>query len=110
MNIYTSVLLVIAVISLTPSNIEGRRKITIRKCCPSDQVIDIRQMKCRDSGENKWTPWFYKVNDDSETGRNQQGGSDQYEILTQIPSCPGGLGVHVLPLRGLPGLNIPEAQ
>ncbi len=84
--------------------IEGR-KVKIRKCCPPDEVIDISRMKCKNSGDIKWTPWFYKGDD-----IDQPSSYYEYDIMTRIPNCESGVGVHILPLKKISSLNLPETR
>ncbi|ODM90139.1 hypothetical protein Ocin01_16544 [Orchesella cincta] len=72
-------------------------KVTIKKCCPAGDVIDVSVMKCRDSGSLKWSPTFSQA-DDEDGGAEV--GNDGYEIQSKIPQCPGS-GVHIIPLRDL---------
>lgn len=76
------------------------RKVTITKCCAEDQVIDVSLMKCRDSGENKWSPTYFTDLDNEHGDSAASQGVEGYDIVSKIPECPG-TGVHIIPLRDL---------
>lgn len=98
-------LLIILVAQSTLAN--GGKIVTIKKCCAENEVIDVDVMKCRASGDKRWSPTYFTDtnNEHEETPQEIEG----YEIQSKIPSCPGS-GVHIIPLRDLDQHSIYAAK
>lgn len=97
-----------SILALTAVSVCGRT-VTIKKCCPENEVIDVNLMKCRSSGSLKWSPVYHIDTDDEHDDLKESQGIDGYNVVSKIPECPG-TGVHIIPMRDLEEHSIYAAK
>lgn len=93
------ILHLLCVVALFATYVFGRN-VQITKCCPENQVIDATLIKCRDSGDVKWTPQYFTDTENEHGDSEESKGIEGYDIVSKIPQCPG-TGVHIIPLRDI---------